>query len=156
MSCGVGHRCGSDPELLWLWYRLVATDLIRPLAREPLYATGVALGKAKRKKRYQRMQWLPRWHSLLLPRALLCSQLVTGILAFEVIHDNSCCHVHKAWCWVLKNAQAWEFPSGLVVKDLALSLWWLGFDPWPKNFCMSWARPPKKGRKLTSILNCPH
>ena len=24
MSCGVGGRCGSDPQLLWLWYRLVA------------------------------------------------------------------------------------------------------------------------------------
>ena len=22
MSCGVGHSRGSDPELLWLWYRL--------------------------------------------------------------------------------------------------------------------------------------
>ena len=28
MSCGVGvgHRCGSDPVLLWLWHRLVAVD----------------------------------------------------------------------------------------------------------------------------------
>ena len=25
VSCGVGCRCGSDPELLWLWLRLVAT-----------------------------------------------------------------------------------------------------------------------------------
>ena len=23
-SCGVGHRCGSDLALLWLWYRLAA------------------------------------------------------------------------------------------------------------------------------------
>ena len=34
MSCGVGRRCGSDTELLWLWRRLVATALIRPLAWE--------------------------------------------------------------------------------------------------------------------------
>ena len=33
-----------------------------------------------------------------------------------------------------------EFPCGLVVKDLVLSLQWLrsllwhGFDPWPMNF----------------------
>lgn len=39
------------------------------------------------------------------------------------------------------------FLGGLVVKDSALSLlWlrsllWLGFDPWPGNFCMSRARP---------------
>ena len=27
-----------------------------------------------------------------------------------------------------------EFPDGLVVKDLALSLLWLGFNPWPGDF----------------------
>jgi len=48
VSCGVGRRCGSDPELLWLWHRPVATAPIRPLAWEPPYAAGVALGKAKR------------------------------------------------------------------------------------------------------------
>ena len=29
-----------------------------------------------------------------------------------------------------------EFPGGLEVKDLILSLLWLRFDPWPGNFCM--------------------
>ena len=47
MSCGVGHRCGSDHALLWLWCTLVATAQIRPLASEPPYALGVALEKAK-------------------------------------------------------------------------------------------------------------
>ena len=32
VSCGVGCRRGSDPELLWLWCRPVAAALIRPLA----------------------------------------------------------------------------------------------------------------------------
>ena len=50
MSCGVGHRCGSDPALLWLWHRLVAIALIGPLAWEPPDAMGVALEKAKRQK----------------------------------------------------------------------------------------------------------
>ena len=31
MSHGVGHGHGSDLTLLWLWYRLVATALTRPL-----------------------------------------------------------------------------------------------------------------------------
>ena len=43
MSCGVGRRQGSDPELLWLWYRPAATVPIRPLAWEPPYATGAAV-----------------------------------------------------------------------------------------------------------------
>ena len=30
LSCGVGHRCGSDPILLWLWRRPVATAPIQP------------------------------------------------------------------------------------------------------------------------------
>ena len=50
MGCGVGHRYSSDPTLLWLWCRPVATTLIRPLAWEPAYAMGVALEKAKRQE----------------------------------------------------------------------------------------------------------
>ena len=30
MSCGIGHRQGSDPVLLWLWCRLAAATLIQP------------------------------------------------------------------------------------------------------------------------------
>ena len=51
MSCGVGHRCGLDLALLWLWSRLAATAPIRPLAWEPPYATGAALEKTGKKKR---------------------------------------------------------------------------------------------------------
>ena len=51
MSCGVGCIRGSDPALLWLWHRLAATALIRPLAWEPLYAVGAALEKTKRQKK---------------------------------------------------------------------------------------------------------
>ena len=51
MGCGVGRRRGSDPMLLWLWRKLAATALIRPLAWEPPYAMGVALGKTKKKKK---------------------------------------------------------------------------------------------------------
>ena len=50
MSCGVGHGLSSDPELLWLWCRPVATALIRPLAWETPYAAGAALEKAKSQK----------------------------------------------------------------------------------------------------------
>ena len=46
----LGYRRSSDPELLRLWLRLVATAPIRPLAWEPPYATGVALEMAKREK----------------------------------------------------------------------------------------------------------
>ena len=45
----MGRRRGSDPTLLWLWHRPVATALIRPLAWEPPYAEDVAL-KDRRQK----------------------------------------------------------------------------------------------------------
>ena len=51
MSCGVGHRCGLDPMLLWLWHRLAATALIRPLAWEPPYAMSADPRKDKKKKK---------------------------------------------------------------------------------------------------------
>ena len=47
----VGRRCGSDPPLLWLWYRLAATAPIGPLAWEPPYAAGAAQEIAKRQKK---------------------------------------------------------------------------------------------------------
>ena len=43
MSWGVVRRHGSDPALLWLWCRLAAAALIRPLAWEPPDAPGAAL-----------------------------------------------------------------------------------------------------------------
>ena len=52
MSCGVGRRQGSDLVLLWFWYRVAATALIRPLALKPPYAAGAALkGQQTNKKR---------------------------------------------------------------------------------------------------------
>ena len=50
MSCDVDHRHGSDPELLWVWYRMAATDLIWPLAWELPYAMGVALKRKEKTK----------------------------------------------------------------------------------------------------------
>ena len=58
MSCSVGHRCGSDLVLLWLWRRPAATGRIRPLAWEPPSAAEAAQDMAKRhpqkKKRRRR------------------------------------------------------------------------------------------------------
>ena len=50
MSSGVGCRRGSDPALLWLWPRLAATAMIRPLAWKPPHAAGAALKGQKTKK----------------------------------------------------------------------------------------------------------
>ena len=60
VSCGAGHRLGSDPAWLWLWCRPVATAPIGPLAWEPPYAVGVAL-KSKKKKRREREKQKRSW-----------------------------------------------------------------------------------------------
>ena len=71
MSCGVGRRRGSEPQLLWLRHRLAATALIRPLAWEPPHAVGVAQEIAKRQKKKKKIththpplaMWLDHWLS---------------------------------------------------------------------------------------------
>ena len=56
MSCGVGCRRSSEPTLLWLWCRPVATAPIQPLAWEPPYAVGAAQEMAKRPKTKNKKQ----------------------------------------------------------------------------------------------------
>ena len=51
MSCGVGHRYGSDPMFLWLWHRPVANAPIGPLAWELPYAVDAALKRQKEKRK---------------------------------------------------------------------------------------------------------
>ena len=103
MSCGVGHRCGLDPVLLWLWCRLMAAAPIRPLAWEPPCVMGVAKEVAKKTKQTSK-------------------QKTTMVFL--------------------------EFPGGLAVRDLELSLLWCGFDPWPRNFHMLQMWPNKNKNKM--------
>ena len=51
MSCGVGHRHGPDPMLLWLWCQPAATAPIGHQAWESLYARGAAIKRFKKKKK---------------------------------------------------------------------------------------------------------
>ena len=65
MSCGIGHRCGSDRALLWLWCRPAAVALNGLLAQElPGAALERKKKKEKRKEENKRMgkcgfTWLP-------------------------------------------------------------------------------------------------
>ena len=59
MSCGVGHRLGSDPASLWLWCRPAARALIGPLAWERPYAVGTALKKDLKKKKKKEIMAKP-------------------------------------------------------------------------------------------------
>ena len=48
MSCGVDHRQGSDPTLLWLWYRPAAIADMTPRLGTSI-CVGVALKRQKTK-----------------------------------------------------------------------------------------------------------
>ena len=52
------------------------------------------------------------------------------------------------WGWL--RGGVLEFPGDLVVKDPALSLLWLGFDPWQGNFHMPWVWLKTKQNKPRS------
>ena len=51
MRCGVVHRGGLDPVLLWPWHGPVATAPMGPPAWEPPCAVGAAQEMAKKDKK---------------------------------------------------------------------------------------------------------
>ena len=76
MSCGVGHRCGWDLVLLWLWCNVsYSSDLIRPLAWELPYALSAALKRQKKKKKkhcrlHLSLEELPKLYTPIFPHML--------------------------------------------------------------------------------------
>ena len=82
MSYGVGHRCSLDPAWVWLWGRLAAVALIRPLAWEIPHTIGAALKRKKKKKKkrtlavlrhiFQLVLQLSEWHFYLFIFLFFC------------------------------------------------------------------------------------
>ena len=125
MSCGVGHRQGSDPELLWLWCRPAAIAPIRPLSWKPPYAAGAALEKIKKKKKsgipevvQRKWIWLGTMRLQVPPLASLSGLRIR--------------HCHELWCMskiqlgsgvavavALIRPLAWECPyaAGAALKS---------------------------------------
>ena len=124
MSCGVGHRNGSDPALLWLWCKPAAVALIRSLAWEPPCAAGAAL-KRKREENTLFKNIYIKTHSILqLPEGYTGpfyksknNHEVTMILFF--LYLETVCYfiilriiiIYQLFTTTLKKN--WEFPSWL-------------------------------------------
>ena len=82
MSCGC--RRGLDPTLLWLWCRLVATALIRPLAWEPPCAASAALKRQKERRKEGRKEGRKKERKLVEhPTPLLSERVSLGGLFFN-------------------------------------------------------------------------
>ena len=94
----MGHRCGSDPLLLWLWHRPVATAPIRPLAWESPYAMRVAqeIAETKKKKEcdgYCSMQQTSNQKGLLCSSCENCNDnfaMYTVILKEQILEFQLC------------------------------------------------------------------
>ena len=83
MSCGVGHRCGSDLVWLRLWHMLAAAALICPLAWALPYASSATL---KRQSINQ---------SIIVKKTKNCS------LIFSI-------SIKKSSRYMLQNCNVWE------------------------------------------------
>ena len=90
MSCTVCRRKGSDPALLWLWYRPASSyssNSTPSLAWEPPYATGVAL---KRQKTTEEEDTQPLTQTERVKASRKCSSLACsrGLRVYE----HQCVH----------------------------------------------------------------
>ena len=83
MSCYVGLRHSSDPELLCLWLWPAAVAPIQRLTWEPPYATGVAIRRKKKKKKRKKKK----------ENAELCQYFQKGLLLQGTEQQS-------AWQWL--------------------------------------------------------
>ena len=127
MSCGVGRICGSDPVLLWLWHRLVATTPIGPPSLELPYAPAAALKKKRqRHKPSSQPELLLTSRSLQLSVTKHCLFFLPGILErgpllsrLQVLPDQSPCHL----TWASEEASSWALtPLALLPSNLLSAL----------------------------------
>ena len=84
MSCGAGHRRGSDA--MWLWQRLADATLIRPLAWELPHATGVALKKGGKKVKFSSSVTRGTFQMLVINMCLVPTALNSALNGAEIEH----------------------------------------------------------------------
>ena len=112
MSCGIGHRHSSDPQLLWLWCRPAAAAPIGPLVWEFPYAVGVALKSQKEKKRKEKKERKERKEGrkegnrnrlIIAPKVISQMSKVQTFSSFVVHHTFSDTITHTTYIfWVIK------------------------------------------------------
>ena len=148
--------------LLWLWHRLEATALIRPLAWETPHVVGAVLEKIERQKKKKKRKEKKRKLSFL---SVLASSLLaqfTFAVASKLVWPTRiqslpisipcCCHEFSSLNTPLIIAFSCiktSYRGSLVakrVKDLALSLQHLGhwFNPCLGNFTCCGCSQKKK------------
>ena len=105
MSCGVGRRCNSDPELRGPGHSLGAQAPFQPLNKKPPNDAGVFKKRKKKKKDFIRLYW-EGILGCLWPIILLVPYLVTKL---RVLGD---------WHLSAKMDSSAKDPGRLVVSSL--------------------------------------
>ena len=141
MSCGVGHRCGSDLALLWLWHRPAAVALTRPLAWEPPHVMDEAL-KKRQKKKIQLLSHLWIIH---------CG---SKVVKYFVPHQSFSVNHHISWSFSLKltwrftlmipkdtcvapNMYMFQIPTWMIRNEDDHSRSWIS-SRWTHIYCNAW------------------
>ena len=135
VSCGVGHRSGSDPTLLW--HRLAAIAPTWPLAWELLYTVGVAEGRKNLaildlgNWRWQRVNlWsTENGSSTKAGMCVFCSLLFACYLEQKPTQSTGSTNLHwinkyNKWDSQIKT-QLEEFSSGAVGAGIVTAVAWV-------------------------------
>ena len=119
MSCGAGHRYGSDLALLWLWRRLAAVASIGPLAWETPYATNVAL-KSKKKKKKRREKDIQEFSKYTTHRLYLREKVIRTL-------NNEWMNPKKKVKGSLKEEKKWGviFAIRIIEFKGMMTDWWI-------------------------------
>ena len=111
MTCGIGHKLGSDPTLLWLRCKLAAAVLIGHLNWELPYAAGAA---QKRKKKERKIKESPEWT---LGSFVLKLVMYIAWESIQIMAKRRCCidlgNSTASWTWCM-----WFF-SPVIVGEAA-------------------------------------
>ena len=130
----VADAAQIPPMLLWLWCRPAAAAPIRPLAWELPYAAGKTWRKT----------WFPgqlsKGHVVLEQPCVHLEENEVGLLTHTIgQNENS--------KWIGSLVTQWVKDPLLSLQQLGLLLW-RGFCPWPGNFHMPQALPPRLQKNI--------
>ena len=109
MSCGVGCRCGSDPALLWLWFR--------PVAIAPNLGTSVCCGCGHKKAPKKCL--ILFWFLYPSPKMVL---VVIIICLFEAIRPQNFWKLFSSFQDTLITC-FWKDIKGYTISNFRMHVW---------------------------------
>ena len=161
MGCGAGRRCSLDPALLWLWCRLAAVALIRPLAWEPPHAEGS--GPRKRQKDEKRRVSLRNYHKKLPSKCWVtadsCYSCLEGFLniLFFSLYGHTW-GIRKFLGWRVKQSCSYQPTPQPQQHGIRATSATYASGCGNAGSLTHWARPevePSSSRTLCWVLNPP-